>query len=63
MNLEGTYNYEGGTTGKKLVNKINELVSRLSNIGKEKLSDVFGIDSSGKITDKSFIYKALIEEF
>lgn len=64
LNLTGDYFVNGDKmSGSDLLQSIHNTVSKLSNIGKQELIDELGIDTSGNMTDKQFIYKALIEEF
>lgn len=54
--------YSEGRTGADILQDIHDIVGKLSNMGKYKLTERFGIVGN-KITDKESIYKALIEEF
>lgn len=49
--------------GKTLNKRINDTVSKLSDIGKAQLEEKFGIDSSGRIKNTDYLYQALIQEF
>ena len=60
----GDYEINGSPIkGKELAQKMHDTVSKLSNIGKKELMETYGIDSNGKMSDTSLIYKALIKEF
>ena len=61
MNYE--YDFEGGMEGRDLLDSIHATVSKLSNLGVQEIKDEFKIDENDKMTDKSFIYKTLIDEF
>jgi hypothetical protein len=50
-------------SGKKLVERIHGLIGQLSDFGKKELTNKFGIDQDGKMTDQTLIYAALIQEF
>lgn len=63
MVMDGDYTFQGETIkGRELMQKIHDTVSALSDLGKEKLSEEFGIED-GKITSKDRLYAALIDEF
>jgi hypothetical protein len=49
--------------GKDLAQRIHDTVSKLSNLGKEDIKREFGIDENNIITDKKYIYNALLREF
>jgi len=61
ISLDGEYGTD--LNGRQLVQRIHNLVSELSNFGKQELTDKFGIDQDGKMTDQILIYDALIQEF
>jgi hypothetical protein len=64
MDMTGNYVVNGKTvSGSTLSQSIHDSVSRLSDLGKEKLIQDYGIDEYGKITNKDKIYDALIREF
>tara|TARA_R110002049_G_scaffold231127_2_gene403458 strand:- start:46003 stop:52398 length:6396 start_codon:yes stop_codon:yes gene_type:complete len=64
LSLSKFYTVDGvKTKGNTLAKEIHETVSKLSNLGKQEIKDKFGIDENNVITDKQYIYNALIEEF
>jgi len=64
MDMTGEYVVNGKTVdGTTLAQNMHDAVSRLSDLGKEKLIEDYGIDANGKITNKDKIYAALIREF
>ena len=63
MAMEGTYTVNGeNMSGKDLLQEIHDTVSSLSDMGKDFLTNEFGI-VNGRITKKDRLYNALIEEF
>ena len=65
INLESdNYTFEGKPiSGQNLFEKINNVISDLSNLGKNKLKNKFGIGDDNIISDKTKLYEALIDEF
>ena len=64
MDIAGNYVVDGvPMNGSVLAQSIHNTVSALSNLGKEKLIEDYGIDKNGKIVNKDKIYDALIREF
>lgn len=63
MAIDGEYVVNGkNISGAELVQEIHDTVSTLSNMGKDFLTNEFGI-VDGRITKKDRLYNALIEEF
>lgn len=64
LDLTGEYTVDGvPTKGFELAERIHNTVSKLSNLGKDEIKKAFGIDENNVISDKQYIYNALIEEF
>ena len=66
LKLTGDYSVNGESKpvkGKDLAQRIHDTVSKLSNLGKEDIKREFGIDENNIITDKKYIYNALLREF
>ena len=63
LQMEGQYAFEGGMSGSDLARRIHKTVSKLSDLGKDEINKEFDIDENGKITDKQYVYDALIREF
>ena len=62
LKANGNYNYRGGMDGRQIAASIHETISKLSDIGKKKVEEKFGIVDE-RMTDQSLLRNALIDEF
>lgn len=63
IKLDGKYEIDGKViSGAQLLKQIHDTVSDLSNLGKEQITNEFGI-KDGKITNLDRVYSALVDEF
>lgn len=63
LDVDGSYDYEGGMDGREIAQSMHNTISALSDMGKDRVRDKFGIDENNVMTDTSKLYNALIEEF
>jgi hypothetical protein len=63
LDVDGSYDYEGGMDGREIAQSMHNTISALSDMGKDRVKDKFGIDENNVMTDTSKLYNALIEEF
>ena len=63
LDVDGLYDYEGGMDGREIAQSMHNTISALSDMGKDRVRDKFGIDENNVMTDTSKLYNALIEEF
>lgn len=62
--LDKAYTVNGEEfSGREIYQKVNDAISTLSNLGREKVIRRLGIDSENRITNKSELYNMLSEEF
>jgi len=62
LRVNGNYAYGKGMDGREIAAAMHETVSKLSDIGRKKVEEKFGIVDE-RMTDQSLLRDALIEEF